>query len=40
MKNVRSWFVSAESIRKLDPAENSAQDSDHIWHAGTDDLPF
>jgi single-strand DNA-binding protein len=24
-KNVRSWFIRAESIRKLDRAENSAQ---------------
>ena len=39
-KNVRSWFIRAESIRKLDRAENSAEDADHISDTGTDDVPF
>jgi single-strand DNA-binding protein len=33
-KNVRSWFVRAESIRNLDRAERSSQDAD------TDDVPL
>ncbi len=33
-KNVRSWFIRAESIRKLDRAEKSSED------AGADDVPF
>jgi single-strand DNA-binding protein len=33
-RNVRSWFIRAESIRKLDRAEKSSKD------AGTDDVPF
>jgi single-strand DNA-binding protein len=33
-KNVRSWFVRAESIRKLDRAEKAGED------AGVDDVPF
>ncbi len=33
-KNVRSWFVRAESIRKLDRAEKAVED------AGVDDVPF
>ncbi|MBV9503361.1 MAG: single-stranded DNA-binding protein [Acidobacteriaceae bacterium] len=32
-KNVRSWFVRAESIRKLDRAEKAGED------AGVDDVP-
>jgi single-strand DNA-binding protein len=39
-RNVRSWFIRAETIRKLDRAENSAQDADHISDAGTNDVPF
>jgi hypothetical protein len=34
MKTVRSWFVRAESIRKLDRAEKATED------AGVDDVPF
>jgi single-strand DNA-binding protein len=37
-KTVRSWFIRAESIRKLDRAENSAEHADHISGAGTDDV--
>ncbi|MGA8028474.1 MAG: hypothetical protein WB992_15120, partial [Bryobacteraceae bacterium] len=33
-KNVRSWFVRAESIRKLDRAEKASDD------APADDVPF
>jgi single-strand DNA-binding protein len=33
-KNVRSWFIRAESIRKLDRAEKSSEDT------GADDVPF
>ena len=33
-KNVRSWFVRAESIRKLDRAEKAADD------AAAEDVPF
>jgi single-strand DNA-binding protein len=33
-KNVRSWFVRAESIRKLDRAERAGED------ARADDVPF
>jgi hypothetical protein len=40
MKNVRSWFIRAESISKVDRAENSAEDADHVSDAGTDDMPF
>ena len=33
-KTIRSWFVRAESIRKLDRAEKAADD------AGANDVPF
>jgi single-strand DNA-binding protein len=33
-KNVRSWFIRVESIRKLDRAEKAVED------AGVDDVPF
>ena len=33
-KNVRSWFIRGESIRKLDRAEKSSEDM------ATDDVPF
>jgi hypothetical protein len=29
-KNVRSWFVRAESIRKLDRAERSSEDAEDV----------
>ena len=34
-KNVRSWFVRAESIRKLDRAEKSSEDVDQTPDAAT-----
>jgi single-strand DNA-binding protein len=39
-KTVRSWFIRAESIRKLDRAEKSAEDADHISDACTDEVSF
>jgi single-strand DNA-binding protein len=39
-KNVRSWFIRAESIRKLDRAEKSSDGADHMSQAVTDDVPF
>jgi single-strand DNA-binding protein len=39
-KTVRSYFVRAESIRKLDRAEKSSEGSDHMSETGTDEVPF
>ena len=39
-KNVRPWFIRAESNRKLDCTENSAEGADHISHGVTNDVPF
>jgi single-strand DNA-binding protein len=39
-KNVRSRFVRAESIRKLDCAEKSSEDAERSLDIGIDDVPF
>jgi hypothetical protein len=42
MKNVRSWFIRAESIRKLDRAEKALSEDPNDDSPGPDidDVPF
>jgi single-strand DNA-binding protein len=40
MKNVRSWFIRAEAIRKLDRPERANDEDVASVLAASDDVPF
>jgi single-strand DNA-binding protein len=39
-RNVRSWFIRAESIRKFERAEKSSEDAERSLDTVIDDVPF